>query len=211
MAKNIKHVGQIINTGRRCVVVFREIPDEPNSCLIVYTEALVDWMHDDVINSVESTSAQAANNFYEYAQRALFTDGSNMLQALHAKGLLQKQETSNILMIPNSNTSVNLAELNKIIREQNGDQPAVVPPVDPDQLSMANKPVDNVAETYTAPAPAPAAAQPADGAIDDTALAKSMMDQAKTFEAEAASLKEQAIALDPTLKPKRGRPAKTPA
>ena len=209
MVKNIKHVGQIINTGRRCVVVFREIPDEPNSCLIVDTEALVDWMHDDVINSVESTSAQAANNFYEYAQRALFTDGSNMLQALHAKGLLQKQETSNILMIPNSNTSVNLAELNKIIREQNGDQPAVVPPVDPDQLSMANKPVDNVAETYTAPAPA--AAQPADGAIDDTALAKSMMDQAKTFEAEAASLKEQAIALDPTLKPKRGRPAKTPA
>ena len=209
MAKNIKHVGQIINTGRRCVVVFREIPDEPNSCLIVDTEALVDWMHDDVINSVESTSAQAANNFYEYAQRALFTDGSNMLQALHAKGLLQKQETSNILMIPNSSTSVNLAELNKIIREQNGDQPAVTPPVDPDQLTMANKPVDNVAETYTAPAPA--AAQPADGAIDDTALAKSMMDQAKTFEAEAASLKEQAIALDPTLKPKRGRPAKTPA
>ena len=42
MAKNIKHVGQIINTGRRCVVVFREIPDEPNSCLIVDTEALVD-------------------------------------------------------------------------------------------------------------------------------------------------------------------------
>ena len=209
MAKNIKHVGQIINTGRRCVVVFREIPDEPNSCLIVDTEALVDWMHDDVINSVESTSAQAANNFYEYAQRALFTDGSNMLQALHAKGLLQKQETSNILMIPNSSTSVNLAELNKINREQNGDQPAVTPPVDPDQLTMANKPVDNVAETYTAPAPA--AAQPADGAIDDTALAKSMMDQAKTFEAEAASLKEQAIALDPTLKPKRGRPAKTPA
>ena len=74
---------------------------------------------------------------------------------------------------------------------------------------MANKPVDNVAETYTAPAPA--ATQPADGAIDDTALAKSMMDQAKTFEAEAASLKEQAIALDPSLKPKRGRPAKTPA
>ena len=50
MAKNIKHVGQIINTGRRCVVVFREIPDEPNSCLIVDTEALVDWMHDDVIS-----------------------------------------------------------------------------------------------------------------------------------------------------------------
>ena len=31
---NIKHVGQIINTQRRCVVVFREVPDEPENCLI---------------------------------------------------------------------------------------------------------------------------------------------------------------------------------
>jgi len=210
MAKNIKHVGQIVNTGRRCVVVFREIPDEPNSCLIVDTEALVDWMHDDVINSVESTSAQAANNFYEYAQRALFTDGSNMLQALHARGLLQKQETSNILMVPNSSTSINLAELNKIIREQNGDTPAVTPPKDPDQLAQAHKPVD-VATDYTTPAPQTVSAAPADATMNDTDLAQTLMQQAKTFEQEAANLKEQAIALDPSLKPKRGRPAKATA
>ena len=44
---NIKHVGHIINTQKRCVVVFREIPDEPESALVVDTDALTDWMHDD--------------------------------------------------------------------------------------------------------------------------------------------------------------------
>ena len=31
MARNIKHVGQLINTQRRVVVVFREVPDEPQN------------------------------------------------------------------------------------------------------------------------------------------------------------------------------------
>ena len=48
MSRNIKHVGQILNTQKRCVVVFRELPDDPTNCLVVDTDALPDWMHDDV-------------------------------------------------------------------------------------------------------------------------------------------------------------------
>ena len=65
---NIKHVGQVINTQKRVIVVFREIPDEPESCLVVDTDAAPDWMHDDLITAVESNGAQASANFYEYAQ-----------------------------------------------------------------------------------------------------------------------------------------------
>jgi hypothetical protein len=194
---NLKHVGQIINTQRKCVVVFREIPNDENNCLIVDTDALQDWMHDDIINAVQSAGAQASANFYEYAQRTVLTDGANMLQALHTRGLLRKQQTSNIMMTPNRSAQIRLDELNNIIREQTGGKATVTPPTD--QMEMAGK-----QQTKAAPEPAPAPAK-ADGIIDDAALAKTMLSQAEQFMAEAARLQEQAYEMDPSLKPKRGR------
>jgi hypothetical protein len=46
--------------------------------------------------------------------------------------------------------------------------------------------------------------------MEDGDLAKSMIAQAESFLAEAESLKAQAYELDPSLKPRRGRPAKQP-
>lgn len=204
MARNIKHVGHLTNTGKRCVVVFREIPDQPDHCLIVDTDALRDWMHDDVINAVESQGAQTASNFYEYAQRSVLTDGSNMLQAMHIRKLLQKVPTNIVKMTPNNTQSIMLDELNKLIREQNGDKPAIMPQKDPNALDMAHKQTEAVQ-----PAPQPAPAQ--DSVVDNVELAKSMLSQASLFENEAKSLREQAYEMDPTLKPKRGRPAKATA
>jgi hypothetical protein len=197
---NLKHVGQIINTQRKCVVVFREVPNEEDSCLIVDTDALQDWMHDDIINAVQSAGAQASANFYEYAQRTVLTDGANMLQALHTRGLLRKQKTSNIMMTPNRSAQIRLDELNNIIREQTGGKASVTPPTD--QMELAGK-----QQTKTAPAPtAPAVTAKADGVIDDSALARTMLSQAEQFMAEAARLQEQAYEMDPSLKPtKRGR------
>jgi hypothetical protein len=216
-----KHVGKTINTDRRCVVVFREVPDEPENCLIVDTDGLPDWMHDDVINAVQSPGAQATGNFYEYCQRAMFTDGSNMLQALHAKGLLRKQPTSNVVMCPNNSVTVNLAELNTIIREQNGGQPAVSVPVDENVMPMAvseKATTASQANSYLnasqqqAPAPVlqeSAPAQATEGVLDNSSLASGMISQAEQFEAEAQRLREEAYEMEPSLKPRRGRPAKT--
>lgn len=218
-----KHVGKTINTDRRCVVVFREVPDEPENCLIVDTDGLPDWMHDDVINAVQSPGAQATGNFYEYAQRAMFTDGTNMLQALHSKGLLRKQPTSNVVMCPNNSVTVNLAELNTIIREQNGGKPAVTAPVDENVMPMAvnnqanavdqaNAYLDTTTESEVVAEAVPAAPVTAEnGVLDDAAIAKGMISQAEAYEEEARQLKEQAYEMDPGLKPRRGRPAKQPA
>ena len=76
---NIKHVAKT-HTGKKCVVVFRELPDEPENCLIVDTEALPDWMHDNIMQAVESPGAQQSTDFYAYAERTVLTDGTNMLQ-----------------------------------------------------------------------------------------------------------------------------------
>ena len=53
MATNIKHTGMLLNTGKRVVVVFRELPDDPTHCLVVDTEAVPDWMQDDIHTAVE--------------------------------------------------------------------------------------------------------------------------------------------------------------
>jgi len=194
MSRNIKHVGQLINTQRRVVVVFREVPDEPNNCLVVDTDALPDWMHDDVINAVESPGSQNSANFYEYAQRSVFTDGSNMLQTLHNRGLLHKTATDNVMMLPNTEVKIRLDELNTLIREQNPEANDVM--MSDDQVQMAGK---DVAE------PTPTSGQPE--VQDDTAMAKTLLDQAKVFEQEAKNLKEQAYEMAPDLKP--GRKKKT--
>ena len=198
---NIKHVGQMINTQKRCIVVFREIPDEPESCLIVDTDAAPDWMHDDLITAVESNGAQASSNFYEYAQRSVFTNGENMLTTLHDQGRLNKQPTSNIAMTPNNTVSINLKELNDIIREESGGEPVVTP--DDTQIQPAARDLSDVPEVGAPSVDAPV--------MGDEELAKSMLSQAQGFEAEAESLKAQAYELDPSLKPRRGRPAKAPA
>jgi hypothetical protein len=192
MAKNTKHVGQIINTQKRCVVVFREIPDEPLNCLVVDTDSLADWMHDDIINAVDSPGAQASANFYEYAARQAMSDGTNMLNTLHTRGILQKQKTSNISMTPNAEAKIRLDELNSIIREQAGDA-VVAPPTD--QITMAGQGT-----------PAPDA-----NTMNEADIAKSMLAQAKTFESEAKSLKEQAYEMAPELKPGRKKSAKQTA
>ena len=159
MAKNLKHVGKLKNSQRRVIVVFREIPEDEDFCLVVDTDALPDWMHDDMINAVESPGAQASANFYEYAQRSIFTDGSNMLQTLHNSRRLSRQPTNNVIMTPNSSVRIGLDELNTIIREQNGGEPAVSKP--DDELEMATKTLDTTAR---------AAKPDANAVVDDGAM-----------------------------------------
>lgn len=198
---NTKHVGQIINTQRRCVVMFREVPSEPDNCLIIDTDGLPDWMHDDVINAVNSPGAQASSNFYEYAQRTMFADGSNMLQSLHKRGLLLKQPTNNVKMTPNASVAVRLDELNVIISEQTGGKPAVTAPKDPNALEVAGKRVNKQA---AAPKEAPAT----NGVISDEQIAQGMLSQAAQFESEAKRLREEASALAPIPEKPKARSKK---
>lgn len=191
MAKNTKHVGQIINTQKRCVVVFREVPDEPHNCLVVDTDSLPDWMHDDIINAVDSPGAQASANFYEYAARQALSDGTNMLNTLHSRGILQKQQTNNVSMTPNAEAKIRLDELNAIIRDQSGEA-VVTPPTD--QITMAGQDSTPAADT-----------------MDEADIAKTMLAQAKTFESEAKALKEQAYEMAPQLKPGRKKSVKATA
>ena len=202
---NVKHVGQVANTGLKCVVVFREIYDEngnvtdPNHCLIVETERLPDMEHDDIVRVVESDSAQTANQFYEVAHRSMFSDGINMLTKLHNRGYLKKYPTNQILMTPNSSTSVALNEVNEIIRKQKTGMSES--DIRNSMVDDTDKPPRNhTTSQQTAPAPKAEA-----GVLDDKDIAKNMLSQAATYEAEVKRLREEAYNMAPDLKPKRGR------
>ena len=183
---NLKHVGNLVNTQRRCIVVFREVPDDIDNCLVVDTDALPDWMHDDVIKAVESPAAQAAGEFYEYAQRTVFTDGSPMLTKLHTAKLLQKQPSTNVSMTPNRETSILLSDLNALIRQQaNGGKP-LAPEAKADAPVVEDKTLG----------------------LSDNDIAQQLLTQAEQFEKEALALRESAYEMSPELKPRRGRPSK---
>jgi len=116
----LKHVGRVKSTGKRCVVAYRTLPGEANSCLIVPTENLPDSYHDSLINLVESNSGQTAYEFAEAMARSTLPDGSTMLAAFHVQGRLVKVPTNQIEMTPTTSTSLLLSELNQIIAEQRG-------------------------------------------------------------------------------------------
>ena len=205
----MKHVGQIANTGMKCIVVFREIYDEngnvqeANNCLVVETERLPDMEHDDMVRVVESPAGQEAGQFYEIAHRSMFADGINMLVKLNHHGYLKKYPTDQILMTPNSSTSIKLSEINEIVRKQNT---GMIPrDIENSMVDDTDKPA-RTATSLSQSQTIDQAVDTGEQAIDDSALAQTMLDQAKTYELEVTRLREEAYAMAPDLKPKRGRP-----
>jgi hypothetical protein len=193
----LKHVGRVISTKKKCIVVYRTLPGDAHSCLIVPTENLPDSYHDSLINLVESNAGQSSYEFAEVMARSNFSDGSIMLAALHAQGRLVKLGTSEVEMTPTTSGSIVLSELNQIIAEQRG--------VAVDDLSLkSNSAEPTASKTVEAPV--------VEEKIDTTPTISANVtltpeEQAKQFRSDAdrlskqaAELRRQAEALVPTAK-----------
>ena len=139
MAQELKHVGRVKATNKKCLIAYRTLPGEAHYCLIVPTENLPDIYHDALINLVESNAGQESYEFAEAMDRTQFPDGSRMLPALHATGRLIKVATGAIEMTPTTGYSLLLSELNQVIAEQRG--------VSVDDLSLKESLEDKVKET----------------------------------------------------------------
>ena len=175
----LKHVGQVTDTGKKCVVIFRSLPDDDTFCLVTETETLDQLYHDDLQSAVESPGAQDTIDFYKYAQRAVFHDGSNMLEGLHLNGWLKKIPTSNVTMKPTNDVSIQLNELNIQLAE--------ITTSDPSKTTMSDisRTIDSVQESKPA------------GVLDDEQIAANMRAQAAQFKAEADRLLKEANELSP--------------
>jgi len=136
----MKHVGKMKNNGAKIAVVYRTLPGDSGSALVVGTGTLPEAWHDSLMNLVQDVSGQQANELADLLAVRKFPDGSTMLEGLHNRGFLKKVPTSGVIMTPTKNDTVLLSELNQIIAEQKGvtvDQLAITDGVNPNPPTRA--------------------------------------------------------------------------
>ena len=107
------------NNAKVCVV-YRTLPGDSYSALVVGTSTLTDSYHNSLMTLVESQEGQQANELGDALSSRFFTDGTNMLQQLHLTGKLVKVPTTNVWMTPTTGDQISLDELNVMIAEQKG-------------------------------------------------------------------------------------------
>jgi hypothetical protein len=189
----LKHVGRVIATGKKCIVAYRTLPGDAYNCLIVPTENLPDSYHDAIISLVESNAGQASYEFAEALARTNFPDGYVMLTALHSQNKLIKISTDQVEMLPTHTVSIKLSELNQIIAEQRG--------TTVDELSLKSPTKiepQKVEDTKAAKAEEPKSALVE--LLTPEQKAKHYRSEADRLSKEAASLRRQAEELVPTVK-----------
>ena len=187
----MKHVGRMKNNGAKVVIAYRTIPGDPLSALVVGTQQLLDSYHDSLMSLVESDTGQQADELADVMAVRRFPDGSNMLQFVHANGLMKKVPTNGVLITPDPKTSIPLDELNNIIAQQKG--------VTLEQLAIkdgSNSTVPTIAE------PAKGKATSEEVVVDNTPASVSltpteMRSRADALYKEAAKLRKTADELDP--------------
>ena len=196
----LKHIGRFKENGRKVAVVFRTLPDDPDSALVVQTENLSDGDHDTLINMLESNTGQTADELADAMQRTQLNDGSVMLPNFHVNGKLTKVKTSDVEMTPDMSTTISLDELNKVIAEQKGVSVA--------DLAVGGTSVEEVgsmsAPSTTVPSGEAAATVNAanEKPLSDEDLAKNMRADADRMFKEAERLRKEAEDLSPSKKAK---------
>lgn len=189
---NLKHVGKLSTNGRKCIVAYRVLPEDSDHCLVVHTDSLDSDQHDTLIKLVESDTGQSSYELAEAMVRTQLPDGRNMLEAFHLTGKLVVQSTNNVTMTPNNQTSVNLAELNQMIAEEQG--------VTVSELAIKAKGATSSTNTQETVSPVEDTVQTADSPLSDEDLAAKYRSDADRLYKEAKKLREQAEALVPTKK-----------
>jgi hypothetical protein len=120
MARELKHIGKMINNDVKVIVAYRTLPGDPSSALVIGTNNLGDAYHDALMNLLQDVSGQQVNEFADIMAVRQFPDGSNMLEWCHTRGQLKKVPTKLVMMTPTNQASILLEDLNKIIAEQRG-------------------------------------------------------------------------------------------
>ena len=193
---DLKHIGRFKESKRKVAVVFRTLPEDPDSALVCQTENLRDEDHDILMNLIESNTGQTAHELADAMQRTPLNDGSIMLARFHTAGHLTKVSTSDIEMTPNTTIAIGLDEINKQIADQKGIQvkdlavnESSVDEVGTIQETVPSATVDDVVTTKDEP-------------LSDEDLARKMRTDADVMFKEAEQLRKDAEKRSPSTKAK---------
>lgn len=214
----LKHVGK--HNDKRCVIIFRKIPDLTHMALVVYSDLLPRMTHDEIMRALESPQGQQATEIADVLFRTIMADGTNCLESLHRNGLMKKVPTNQVLVTPTSNSSVRLDELNDILDEMAKGEEALARLQNIDSNrgytgkknnTAKNQPrraeIQEIGERRTREAQGnTSAADMLTGMLSDADLATQRLEQAEKMEAsakallaEAERLKSEAQSLSPKV------------
>jgi len=186
----------MVKNGRKVIVAYKVVPNEPDHCIVVTTENLMAEEHDTLIKLVESAAGQEADDLATAMARTPLPDGRNMLTAFHTTGKMVKVPTNTVEMTPTIQSKIMLSELNEVIAQQRGVTVADLAVGGNTAPKPAAAPVSAIAEAV-AVEPAQAVT---DGVLTDEDLARQYRSQADRLSKEAAELRRQAEELAPTKK-----------
>lgn len=208
----LKHVGK--HNDKRCVIVFRKVPELDHMALVAYSDLLPRMVHDELMRAVESPQGQEAKEVSDVLFRTIMADGHNLLESLHRNGLLKKVPTNQVLVTPTTTSSVRLDELNDILDEMSKGEEAMKKLQDLDsnrgltgKATPRKAEIQELGERRTREAQGnTSAADMLAGMLSDSDLAAQRAEQAAKMEAtaqqllaEAARLKEEAASLSPKV------------
>ena len=181
-----KHVGRIKGSNEKVAVVYRTIPGDSKSALVIRTAKLEEGDHDGLMRIIESNESQSSNELYQALERNPLPSGENALPKLFKNGNLEKVSTDEVEMVQNPQSIIQLSDLNKMIADQKGvsiDDLAVK--ADPSAISV------NTAEGV----------KPQDSKVlTDEQIAGRMRSDADRLYKEAAKLRKEAEDLSPSKK-----------
>ena len=190
----MKHIGKQISTNDKLVIVFREVPGEPDNCLVVKTRALGEVEHDSLMEVLEGLEGQQANTLADVLHRHMNRTGRPILESLHNDRKIVKLPTTDVALTPDARNAVALNEVNEAIRANEiGDASGGIGVGDP-----------------TVPVVAPGGAG---DVMNDQQIAESLNSQAAMMESEAKRLREEAkdLTQEPVKKKKSTSKKKTKA
>jgi hypothetical protein len=198
-----KHVGSV--NSKKVIIIQRQLPNEEHMAAVIYSDIMPAKYHDDVMKLLESEEGQHSYEFKDILQRRMMGSGENMLNALANEGYLKKVPAQNVMVTPNSKSSVRLDELNSLLNMAGKGDEAVkkLDALDAKQ-GMGNgmapviedSPAINVSDMGITPV-APVAT-----GIDQTALMMEMMKTMQSMQQQINNLNGDKPAVKKTTKSK---------
>ncbi|AUS02978.1 coil containing protein [Vibrio phage 2.275.O._10N.286.54.E11] len=182
MSQITRHRGVVEATGSRCIVVFRELPDQPDKALICYSDSIPE-MYATSLARVVDGNGQGTKDLYEVLTREFTPDGGDFLTTLHNMGKLHTIDANKVQMQVTPSYNIRLDQLNAQIRGD--DTPAN--DSNPDDLQKKLNPYKQQNE--------------AEADINASGIAERLLMEADDFQQEADRKRNRAYELRPELKP----------
>lgn len=183
-----RHVGRIANTDERCVVVFMQIPGDPDFALIAPVDTLTPRVEQALMDILESQEGQADPTLANVLGRRLFPEtGKSVLQTLHEGGVLRRVSINSVMMLPQPNMPIPL----RTVIEKVGGAAALSPTAVSDDTATS----DTKYNPHTANAQA----------LSDESragIARNLLMEADDLEAIARAKRAQAYSYAPELQPR---------